>query len=125
MIMQEAMSLRQPYCFDRIRGKNIQLGTPEEIISHPKNDFCQKLLKVREGWKKLKTQTIQTTLLKLDYNTASKSWEENMGIVLRTKDTVDQLIIALSKDEYCFSLTTKKEKTVLEKITNQAIECLI
>lgn len=113
--MQEAMSLGSRIALID-KGEIVQLGTPEEIISHPKNDFVRNFLK-SGNVEKVETQTIQQ-LIEAGYILPA-SHGENMGIVLRTKDTVDQLIIALSKDDTVF--VKDKEEKAVGKITNQQL----
>lgn len=113
--MQEAMSLG-----DRIalinNGEIVQLGTPEEIISHPKNDFVKNFLKSGnieiEG-----TETIQQ-LIEGGYLLPVGS-QDNEEMVLSTENKIDQLIIALSEKENVFVENKKGE--VIGRMTNQRL----
>ncbi|MEG0267776.1 MAG: ABC transporter ATP-binding protein [Carnobacterium sp.] len=113
--MQEAMSLGTRIALID-KGEIVQIGTPEEIISHPKNDFVRNFLK-SGNIESEETQTIQD-LIETGYTLPIAS-EDVMEITLRTEDTLDQLIIALSKKETVY--VKDRQNNILGKITNKQL----
>lgn len=113
--MQEAISLGTRIGIMK-EGKIIQIGTPEEIITHPKNDFVRQFLK-SGNVENTEEQTI-LHLIKTGYALPIKT-HELTGIVLKPEDTVNKLIISLSKEK---AVLIKDEFTqTIWKITNNQL----
>ncbi|MGB3160361.1 ABC transporter ATP-binding protein [Carnobacterium sp.] len=113
--MQEAISLGSRIALME-KGEIVQIGTPEEIVSHPKNDFVRNFLK-SGNIETAEVQVIQD-MLNDGFVLPTKS-EELMEVVLGTTQSVDQLILALSKNETVF--IKNEQKIVIGKITNQQL----
>lgn len=113
--MQEAISLGSRIALME-KGEIVQIGTPEEIVSHPKNDFVRNFLK-SGNIETAEVQVIQD-MLNDGFVLPTKS-EELMEVVLGTMQSVDQLILALSKNETVF--IKNEQKIVIGKITNQQL----
>lgn len=113
--MQEAMSLGSRIALID-KGRIVQLGTPEEIISHPKNDFVRNFL-TSGNIESEETQTI-LRLIEKGY-TLPISSDETMKFFLRTEDTLDQLIVALSKENIVY-MKDRQDK-IVGKITNKQL----
>lgn len=113
--MQEALALGDRICLMN-NGKIEQIGTPDEIRKHPKNDFVRNFLQT--GISDFKeTPTIQQMLAtgKLEAGEAV----EGMGPYLSPKDTVDALVVALAIEE--FVIIKENEGNVIGKITKQQL----
>ena len=113
--MQEALALGDRICLMN-NGKIEQIGTPDDIRKHPKNDFVRKFLQT--GISEFKeTPTIQQILAtgKLEASEAV----EGIGPYLAPHDTIDTLIIALAKEE--FIIIKENEADVIGKITKQQL----
>ncbi|ALV21827.1 ABC transporter ATP-binding protein [Carnobacterium antarcticum] len=111
--MQEALTLGDRICLMN-EGQIVQVGTPDEIRNHPKNDFVRDFL--RSGnIEAVETQTIEQ-LIKIGYLSAIKP---NAGTVqgsfLRNNDTIDQLVLALAKESEVF--IKDKNDQVIGKVT--------
>ena len=93
--MQEAISLGTRIGIMK-EGKIIQIGTPDEILTHPKNDFVRQFLK-SGNIENMEEQTIHH-LIKTGYALPMKT-QEQLGVVLKPEDTLNKLIISLSKEK--------------------------
>lgn len=96
--MQEAMTLGDRICLMN-EGKIVQVGTPDEIRRHPSNAFVKDFLK-SGNIEVVESQSIQQ-LVTAGY-TQPIEGEGNTEKLLKATDTVDQLIMALSKEEVVF-----------------------
>ena len=116
--MQEAMSLGTRIALME-KGKIVQVGTPHEIISHPKNDFVRQFLK-SGNIETVEDQTIQQ-LIDAGYFLSTETTEstERMNIVLKPEDTVNELIVALSKETSVF--VEDRHTQSFWKVTNQEV----
>ena len=93
--MQEALALGDRICLMN-KGKIEQIGTPDEIRKHPKNDFVRNFLQM--GMSELKEtptiqQLIETGQLELSEIEDSESY-------LTSEDTIDALVVVLAKEEF-------------------------
>ena len=113
--MQEALALGDRICLMN-KGKIEQIGTPDEIRSHPKNDFVRNFLQT--GTIALKEdQTIQQVIaagLFEPLEAADKS-----GSYLVPEDSIDTLIVALAKKE--FAIIKGNEEGIIGRITKQQL----
>ena len=93
--MQEALALGDRICLMN-NGKIEQIGTPDDIRKHPKNDFVRNFLQM--GMSELKVtptiqQLIETGQLELSEIEDSESY-------LTSEDTIDALVVVLAKEEF-------------------------
>ena len=112
--MQEALALGDRICLMN-NGKIEQIGTPDDIRKHPKNDFVRNFLQM--GMNELKeTPTIQhlieTGQLKLSEVEDSESY-------LTSEDTIDALVVVLAKEEFVVIKESNGQK--IGKITKQQL----
>ena len=116
--MQEAMSLGERIALME-KGKIVQVGTPYEIINHPKNDFVRQFLE-SGNIETAEDQTIQQ-LIDEKYFSSIESPEstEQMNIVLSPEDSVNELIVALSKETSVF--IENRQTQSFWKITNKEV----
>src|SRR5699024_7153734 len=116
--MQEAMSLGERIALME-KGKIVQVGTPYEIINHPKNDFVRQFLE-SGNIETAEDQTIQP-LIDEKYFSSIESPEstEQMNIVLSPEDSVNELIVALSKETSVF--IENRQTQSFWKITNKEV----
>ncbi|MCA9764879.1 MAG: ABC transporter ATP-binding protein [Carnobacterium sp.] len=113
--MQEAISLGNRIALID-KGEIVQLGTPEEIVNHPKNEFVRNFLK-SGNIEVNSTQTIQN-LVEEGYVTSVDSQEKSESI-LSTNDTIDQLIVSMSKVNTVF--IKDENSQLIGKISNQQL----
>ena len=92
------------------------MGTPEEIVSQPKNEFVKNFLKSGNIQTK-ERRTIQE-LIDVGYMKPLKLYE-NVDLFLRTDDTLEELIVALSKQNDV--LIKNEEDKVIGRITSQQV----
>ena len=113
--MQEALALGDRICLMN-KGKIEQIGTPDEIRSHPKNDFVRKFLQT--GTIALKEdQTIQQVIAAGLFEPLEVTGE--IGSYLVPEDTIDALIVALAEKE--FVIIKGNEENVIGRITKQQL----
>ena len=113
--MQEALALGDRICLMN-KGKIEQIGTPDEIRSHPKNDFVRKFLQT--GTIALKEdQTIQQVIAAGLFEPLEVTGE--IGSYLVPEDTIDALIVALAEKE--FAIIKGNEENVIGRITKQQL----
>lgn len=113
--MQEALALGDRICLMN-KGKIEQLGTPDEIRKHPKNEFVRNFLHTgTSDFKEI--QTIQQIIEERNLETAEGSQES--GSYLSLEDTIDTLIVALAKEEVV--LIKNHESSMMWKITKQQL----
>ncbi|EDP68869.1 hypothetical protein CAT7_06498 [Carnobacterium sp. AT7] len=113
--MQEALALGDRICLMN-NGKIEQIGTPDDIRRHPKNDFVRNFLQT--GINDFKeSPTIQQIIAtgKLEVREAV----EGMGPYLALEDTVDTLVVALAREE--FVNIKENEGNLIGKITKQQL----
>ena len=113
--MQEALALGDRICLMN-NGKIEQIGTPDDIRRHPKNDFVRNFLQT--GINDFKeSPTIQQIIAtgKLEVREAV----EGMGTYLALEDTVDTLVVALAREE--FVNIKENEGNLIGKITKQQL----
>lgn len=113
--MQEAISLGTRIALIN-EGEIVQVGTPEEIVSQPKNKFVKNFLKSGNIQTK-ERRTIQE-LIDVGYMKPLKLYE-NVDLFLRTDDTLEELIVALSKQNDV--LIKNEEDKVIGRITSQQV----
>lgn len=93
--MQEALALGDRICLMN-KGKIEQIGTPDEIRKHPKNDFVRNFLQM--GMSELKeTPTIQQLI---ETGQLELSEVEDSEFYLTSEDTIDALVVVLAKEEF-------------------------
>lgn len=112
--MQEALALGDRICLMN-NGKIEQIGTPDEIQKHPKNDFVRNFLQM--GISELKEtptiqQLIETGQLELSEIEDSESY-------LTSEDTIDALVVVLAKEEFVVIKESNGQK--IGKITKQQL----
>lgn len=113
--MQEALALGDRICLMN-KGKIEQIGTPDEIRSHPKNDFVRNFLQT--GTIALKEdQTIQQVIAAGLFEPLEVTGE--IGSYLVPEDTIDALIVALAEKE--FVIIKGNEENVIGRITKQQL----
>ncbi|MBC9825787.1 MULTISPECIES: ABC transporter ATP-binding protein [Carnobacterium] len=113
--MQEALALGDRICLMN-KGKIEQIGTPDEIRSHPKNDFVRNFLQT--GTIALKEdQTIQQVIAAGLFEPLEVTGE--IGSYLVPEDTIDALIVALAEKE--FAIIKGNEENVIGRITKQQL----
>lgn len=112
--MQEALALGDRICLMN-NGKIEQIGTPDEIQKHPKNDFVRNFLQMGiSGLKETPTiqQLIETGQLELSEIEDSESY-------LTSEDTIDALVVVLAKEEFVVIKESNGQK--IGKITKQQL----
>lgn len=113
--MQEALALGDRICLMN-KGKIEQIGTPDEIRSHPKNDFVRNFLQT--GTIALKEdQTIQQVIAAGLFEPLEVT--DEIGFYLVPEDTIDALIVALAEKE--FVIIKGNEENVIGRITKQQL----
>ena len=113
--MQEALALGDRICLMN-KGKIEQIGTPDEIRSHPKNDFVRNFLQT--GTIALKEdQTIQQVIAAGLFEPLEIT--DEIGSYLVPEDTIDALIVALAEKE--FAIIKGNEENVIGRITKQQL----
>lgn len=113
--MQEALALGDRICLMN-KGKIEQIGTPDEIRSHPKNDFVRNFLQT--GTIALKEdQTIQQVIAAGLFEPLEVT--DEIGFYLVPEDTIDALIVALAEKE--FAIIKGNEENVIGRITKQQL----
>lgn len=113
--MQEALALGDRICLMN-KGKIEQIGTPDEIRSHPKNDFVRNFLQT--GTIALKEdQTIQQVIVAGLFEPLEVT--DEIGFYLVPEDTIDALIVALAEKE--FVIIKGNEENVIGRITKQQL----
>ena len=113
--MQEAMALGDRICLMN-DGEIVQVGTPDEIRRHPKTAFVKDFLK-SGNIEVVESQSIQQ-LVTAGY-TQMVAEGENTGKLLKATDTVDQLIMALSKEEVVFIQDAQNH--IIGKLTHKQL----
>lgn len=113
--MQEALALGDRICLMN-KGKIEQIGTPDEIRSHPKNDFVRNFLQT--GTIALKEdQTIQQVIAAGLFEPLEVT--DEIVFYLVPEDTIDALIVALAEKE--FVIIKGNEENVIGRITKQQL----
>ena len=113
--MQEALALGDRICLMN-KGKIEQIGTPDEIRSHPKNDFVRNFLQT--GTIALKEdQTIQQVIAAGLFEPLEIT--DEIGSYLVPEDTIEALIVALAEKE--FAIIKGNEENVIGRITKQQL----
>ncbi|AGY80982.1 ABC transporter ATP-binding protein [Carnobacterium inhibens] len=113
--MQEALALGDRICLMN-KGKIEQIGTPDEIRSHPKNDFVRNFLQT--GTIALEEdQTIQQVIAAGLFEPLEVT--DEIGSYLVPEDTIDALIVALAEKE--FVIIKGNEENVIGRITKQQL----
>ncbi len=98
------------------KGKIVQVGTPEEIIRAPKNDFVRNFIK--SGNVDTETSQLIQELVGTNYLLPVNPNEE-IKTSLQVTETLDQLILTLSEEEVV--MIKDEENQVLGKISNKEL----
>ncbi|WP_407370679.1 ABC transporter ATP-binding protein [Carnobacterium sp.] len=112
--MQEALALGDRICLMN-NGKIEQIGTPDDIRKHPKNDFVRNFLQM--GISEMKeTPTIQQLI---ETGQLGLSEVEDSESYLTPEDTIDALVVVLAKEEFVVIKESNGQK--IGKITKQQL----
>lgn len=113
--MQEAMMLGSRIALME-KGKVVQIGTPEEIVHSPKNDFVRDFLKSGH----IESDEVEKVdaLIRENYLLALDSAEE-LKVSIRNDDNLNELILALSENEAV--IVRDKENKILGKLDKRAL----
>lgn len=112
--MQEALALGDRICLMN-NGEIEQIGTPDDIRKHPKNDFVRNFLEM--GISELKeTPTIQQLI---ETGQLELSEVEDSESYLTSEDTIDALVVVLAKEEFVVIKESNGKK--IGKITKQQL----
>lgn len=98
------------------KGKIVQVGTPEEIIRAPKNDFVRNFLK--SGNVDTETSQLIQELVGTNYLLPVNP-NEKIKTSLEVTETLDQLILTLSEEEV--AMIKDEENQVLGKISSKEL----
>lgn len=113
--MQEALALGDRICVMN-NGKIEQIGTPDDIRRHPKNDFVRNFLQM--GISEMKETPIIQQLIEAGQIKIGEIIEE-AKIYLSPEDTIDALVVALAKEDFVIIKETNGQK--IGKITKQQL----
>ncbi|WP_192987962.1 ABC transporter ATP-binding protein [Carnobacterium mobile] len=113
--MQEAMALGDRICLMN-DGEIVQVGIPDEIRTNPKTAFVKDFLK-SGNIEVVESQSIQQLVTAGYIQPVAEG--ENTGELLKATDTVDQLIMTLSKEEAVFIQDAQNH--IIGKVTHKQL----